>query len=762
MRTRSRDLRGIAAIGQIYGPTPFRSSIRNALVACLLMVSGLATWWGMNGFVLGVQGISDDTMPISIYGYSIPATYLIVAAVVVLTLLMWEVLAECLRPRRWFTLTIAVPVYAFLFLWSVGFGYGFWWSIVAGKASTEANFQLIVNNIKIQAETIIQDMDLVRAPVSDVAQNTFEKARIEDNLGGTCGVLSDPGQGPLHSTRFALCDSLLTLNNNIQKRWIEPIAADLNVMERAVVTVIGSDQASLDFLNSRAALPDRLGSELHCPKSPHARSAPVASPSVRNSARTTIGDPDLPTDSLENEKPESMELIERHDRFLFVNRELQRLAERINSRNRVQGQLVAAELRQWADRLSIKPGSPGFVCSDPELTVMLRNAADQASSYRAQLVVPRLPFGEGPEGVSVAILKLWNFVQDLISYPWKLLLRMDNGDVSDDTMLAGENHLSGRGIVALIATIGIDLGILILAIFKRADFRSPVRGFQWIDRRARPIRQRRQALQDIIFDALTGASMMDFEILQGSLGFHEGKRLFILPSIKSSNAEEGPRAVALNNLAGAIGELGGLENITEVSDEITALCRAQLVLVGWSKEAAKDPVILEIKRLGEFGAFLAEFSSFFDLQMQAAIGRRESAIDEDGKKVGPVGQPEASEKAATTGSRGRMNGGQMSSDLASNDDLNESVLRPNRNGEMDGVTPTGSNEGRRHNRKNFLRIFDSDKPSPRPETLRPPEGRGATDTPKKPNDISKERDTTEAGKPISQAPSTNNNGSLKK
>jgi len=109
-----------------------RSTLIGIASLMLLFISGYATWHGMQDFIVGVSGSSADTSD----GLSISNDLLVVLVVAALTFLMWLALRETFGSHRRFTeRLITIPLYLFLAIWSIGFGYGFWWSLIARRRS---------------------------------------------------------------------------------------------------------------------------------------------------------------------------------------------------------------------------------------------------------------------------------------------------------------------------------------------------------------------------------------------------------------------------------------------------------------------------------------------------------------------------------------------------------------------------------------------------------------------------------------------------
>ena len=111
-----------------------RSTLIGIASMMLLTISAYATWHGMRDFIMGVSGEAPEAG-----GSSIPNDLLVIMVVVALTFLMWLALRETFGShRRLIERFITIPLYVFLALWSIGFGYGFWWSLIAGQDATRS------------------------------------------------------------------------------------------------------------------------------------------------------------------------------------------------------------------------------------------------------------------------------------------------------------------------------------------------------------------------------------------------------------------------------------------------------------------------------------------------------------------------------------------------------------------------------------------------------------------------------------------------
>jgi hypothetical protein len=101
----------------------------------LLALSGYATWHGMHDFIIGGSTArQDQALP---GGIRLSNDAPVIAVVVALTFLMWLMLRETFAAKRGLRVRLVTfPLYLFLAIWSVGFGYSFWWSLIPGEEAT--------------------------------------------------------------------------------------------------------------------------------------------------------------------------------------------------------------------------------------------------------------------------------------------------------------------------------------------------------------------------------------------------------------------------------------------------------------------------------------------------------------------------------------------------------------------------------------------------------------------------------------------------
>jgi hypothetical protein len=131
----------------------------------LLVISGYATWSGMADFIIGVS-----TSPAAAHGREIvgglPVSneIVVIAIVVALTFLMWLALRETFGYKRSLgERLIMFPPYLFLALWSIGFGYGFWRSLIAGEEATRTCLAALQEDARDAGNAVAARLDAVKS-----------------------------------------------------------------------------------------------------------------------------------------------------------------------------------------------------------------------------------------------------------------------------------------------------------------------------------------------------------------------------------------------------------------------------------------------------------------------------------------------------------------------------------------------------------------------------------------------------------------------
>ena len=215
---------------------------RNTLIGVasfmLLIISGYATWHGMRDFIVGVS--STATAPTG-GGISISNDVLVIAVVVALTFLMWLTLRETFgAKRRLRERLITFPLYVFLAIWSIGFGYGFWWSLISGEEATRTGLAGLQEDARDASAVVAARLEAVRGQLDNVVSWSDSQMTREETSGGSCGVPSGAGKGPLYNARHSVRDSVSTLRDGMTKSWLEPVQADIASLRQAADVLGGA------------------------------------------------------------------------------------------------------------------------------------------------------------------------------------------------------------------------------------------------------------------------------------------------------------------------------------------------------------------------------------------------------------------------------------------------------------------------------------------------------------------------------------------
>ena len=465
---------------------------RNALIGLaslmLLLISGYATWHGMRDFIVGVAS-SSPAEPSG--GLSISNGVLVIVMVIALTLLMWLALRETFGGQR--TLRerlISFPLYLFLAIWSVGFGYGFWWSLIAGAEATQTGMSGLQEDARDASAAVAARLGAVRAQLDNVVGWSESQMAREEASGNSCGTPSGAGRGPLYNARRGVRDSVASLRDGITRSWLQPVQADIEQLQQSAAKLEG----------------------------------------------TTVED--------------------RQRRFEARASEIRGKARSIAARSNELGKSTATEMRALAGAVSIAPGQVGFSCFDPTLGQRLQQAADQ-SAQPAQLKLREAVFNEGPAGVANAIKNLW---ENIGAYLGNLPRYIASGGKTTGDATKSGDPITGRDLIALLATIGIDLGLLALTALN-PPAAAPVRRDALASTHARlrlPTASVIRHLSGAIETAIARAPGADLEWVRRHFINHGTCSYFAIPNLygvaKDDDAEE-LRALAMNQLAGVLRDL---------------------------------------------------------------------------------------------------------------------------------------------------------------------------------------------------------------
>lgn len=457
---------------------------RNTLIGIasfmLLIISGYATWHGMRDFIIGVSATPTSQGPMLPGGMSVSNDALVIAVVVALTFLMWLMLRETFGAKRGLReRLITFPLYVFLAIWSIGFGYGFWWSLISGEEATRTGLAGLQEDARDASAVVAARLDAVRGQLDNVVTWSESQMSREETSGGSCGTPSGAGRGPLYNARRGVRDSITTLRDGMTHSWLEPVQADIEQLKQSAAGLGG----------------------------------------------TTVE--------------------ERQRAFEAKASDIRGRARNIAARSNQLGKSTAAEMRALASSVAVAPGAQGFSCYDPTLAERLRQAATQ-SEQPAELKLREAVFNEGPAGVANAVKNLW---RNIGAYSSSLATYVFSGGKQAMGRTDTGEPITGRDLIALLATIGIDLGLLALAIVNPAREGPSIRPSGALTRQ----------INDALRTAAARAPNANFEWVRRHFIHHRDASYFVIPNLYSSDAaneEESSRALAMNQLAGVLSDLG--------------------------------------------------------------------------------------------------------------------------------------------------------------------------------------------------------------
>lgn len=451
-----------------------RNTLLGLAELMLLLIAGYATWHGMRDFIVGV---SQSPAKPEGGGFSISNDILVVAVCVALTFLMWLALRETFGAKRSAgSRMISFPLYVFLALWSIGFGYGFWWSLISGEEATRTGLAALQEDARDAAQAVSARLDAVKGQLDSVVTWSDGQMSREETSGGSCGKESGAGRGPLYNARRSVRDQVTTLRDGMTRTWLEPVRADIELLQKAASGVTG------DTVEDRQ------------------KKFEAAAANIRGRARD------------------------------------------IAARSNEIGKSTAGEMRALAQSVAAPPGKPGFSCYDPTLAQRLTQAAEQAEQP-ANLKLREAVFNEGPAGVANAVKNLW---KNIGAYSSSLVSYVFTRQVSGHT--EGGEPITGRDLIALLATIGIDLGLLAMAALNPPKEPPPVR----------PTGALMRHINEAIQTAVARAPGADIEWVRSHFIHHNKASYLVIPNLYSAdpaNKDESQKALAMNQLAGVLSDL---------------------------------------------------------------------------------------------------------------------------------------------------------------------------------------------------------------
>jgi hypothetical protein len=327
--------------------------------------------------------------------------------------------------------------YLFFAVWTVGFGYGFFWKELAGQEFTERQFEQVITGLSGSIARTSAALETSERATADAAQLAGQRAETEAREGRTCAnhPASVAGEGPLMRSRFAFADRARNLGDEVRAAWIAPVAGQRERLQRQVEALVKRSAP----LAGQASAEERVLLE-----------------KLANASR-------LPS-------------AERGALFTGLHEESRAFAAAANDLRQLHAGPFAQRLTQLAAEVGPDPAragsadptrasDPGY-CWDVVLNEKLTAAAGQLRSVEA-VATPEFEFLEGPKATRAAFFGLIAWLAQLVGID----LETDAEFVFDD-----------KAFLALFASIAVDLGIVFLTIVRDAPARrlKPVRAAQGV------------------------------------------------------------------------------------------------------------------------------------------------------------------------------------------------------------------------------------------------------------------------------------------
>lgn len=338
---------------------------------------------------------------------------------------------------RWWVRGVSLVFYLLFAVWTVGFGYGFFWKELAGQEFTERQFERVITDLSGSIARTSAALETSERATAEAAQLAGQRAETEAREGRTCAnrPASVPGEGPLTRSRFAFAERARNLGDEVRATWIAPVAGQQERLQRQVEALVKRSAPTAAQIDAEErALLEKLASASRLPSA------------------------------------------ERRTLFTGLHEEARAFAAAANDLRQLQAQPFAQRLTQLAAEVGPDPARPGSAdparandlgyCWDVVLNEKLTAAAAQLRSVEA-VAMPEFDFLEGPKATRAAFFGLIAWLAQLVG----IELETDAEFVFND-----------KAFLALFASIAVDLGIVFLTIVRDAPARRqrPVRAAQGV------------------------------------------------------------------------------------------------------------------------------------------------------------------------------------------------------------------------------------------------------------------------------------------
>lgn len=408
------------------------------LQVALVALSFMAT-------LVGLADMSEVDLTESVNPFSILQAVFVVAIAAAVMLAMMFSLTTLLGNRvGLLTRALALVGYLFFVLWSIAFGYGFFWKLFAAEDFTRTQFLSQTEQIQAEVQTVVTTLRSVSDDAARAAEMAAERARTEETTGGSCENNRNSGstRGPLTESRLAFEAASMTQADKIRDEWLVPLdeqAGQLSWKLRALnpdntVSVFpGENRPLTEPGEADRAVLERLVADVN------------GTPNTRSNAYSTV----------------------QSDINSFVR----------NANANLQGIGVPAsvEFQRLADDVSIQGERPtNRYCEDPQLAAIMQDVANDLGALQP---VEQLGFRsmEGSAATRYAAFKFGDHVIARI----RDFLGMGAYDEADLDPLTNDD------IMALYATGAIDFALLVVSVLASQTGRDRVPSGLWLAIRRR-------------------------------------------------------------------------------------------------------------------------------------------------------------------------------------------------------------------------------------------------------------------------------------
>jgi hypothetical protein len=120
--------------------------------------------------------------------------------------------------------------YLFLVVWTVGFGYSFWWGALAAKMASTARMSLVLDQLDNQLTAAGGQLKATADNMDRVEKLSEASAEQEDLSGGSCGIPSGPGRAKLYQARMAVARDVRSQINAIRRGWLSDVQREIGTL----------------------------------------------------------------------------------------------------------------------------------------------------------------------------------------------------------------------------------------------------------------------------------------------------------------------------------------------------------------------------------------------------------------------------------------------------------------------------------------------------------------------------------------------------